>query len=109
MSDRDVGERVEQVSIEAVKLSAMHMAFVLRNTIDKVLSYAPADRRQGLFLVLGATAKQSADEVRGDAPKEIKVAVRTLTHVYVDNVLRALATQYGLSLPNVEGDGLKRH
>ncbi|MBA9070698.1 hypothetical protein FHR71_004468 [Methylobacterium sp. RAS18] len=108
MSDQD-GKRVEQVTVETVKLSAMHMAFVLTRTLGEVLSYAPAESRQGLLYVLGAAAMAAVEDIRGDASEQAKAEVRTLTGVYVDNALRAVAKQYGLRVPEVKGDGPKQH
>lgn len=109
MSDEIDDESGAEVPAEVVKLSAMHMALVLANTIGEILKHSSADRRQGVFLVMGAAAKRTADEVRGDAPDELKRDARLLTNVYVDNALIAVAKEYGLSVPGIKNEGPKMH
>ncbi|MDV2987000.1 UNVERIFIED_CONTAM: hypothetical protein Q9R58_22075 [Methylobacteriaceae bacterium AG10] len=108
MSDQGEG-RGDSFDLETVRLSAMHMAFVLTNTVGEMLNHMAAEHRQKAFFLMGAAALRAVDNVHGPAPDDVKASVQRLTHIYVENALTAVAKQLGLSLPEIKGDGPKQH
>lgn len=108
MSDKEEG-REGAVDVEIVRLSGAHMASVLTNTIGEMLNHLPTEHRQRAFFLMGAAALGAVDNVYGGASDAVKASVRKITHLYVENALTTVAAQLGLSLPEIKGDGLKRH
>lgn len=103
------GWRSNRRSFEMAEISTRHMTQVMVDAIGQVLTNLPTEQRQKAFFLIGAAAIWSADHVKGDASELVKSAVRQMAHAHVENALQAIGKKLGLSLPNVQGDGTKRH
>ncbi|AWI89209.1 hypothetical protein C0214_13640 [Methylobacterium sp. DM1] len=85
------------------------MAQVLTNVMGQMLNNLSAEQRQKAFFLMGAAAIWSADHVEGDDADLARPIIQQMAHAHVKNALQSIGKKLGLELPDVEGDGLKRH
>ncbi|PXW53707.1 hypothetical protein BY998_12313 [Methylobacterium sp. B4] len=103
------GWRSNRRSFEMAEISTRHMTQVMADAIGQVLTNLPSDQRQKAFFLIGATAIWSAEQVKGDSSELVKSVIRQMAHAHVEHALQAIGKKLGLSLPDVQGDGTKRH
>ena len=104
-----IGRRRNRQTFELAERGTHHMAQVLANVMGAMLSNLPAEQRQKAFLLMGAAAIWSADHVKGDEADLSKPIIQQMAHAHVETALQMIGKKLGLELPNLEGDGSKRH
>jgi len=92
-----------------MQLSAMHMSYVLMNSLGHTLSRISEGQRQVIFDLFAEGAREAVPNISGKASEEVKAEVIKSTGQLTEAALLRIATILNLNPGNAKWDGPKGH